>query len=544
MVVSLVFGPLLGPLGMIGAMTGTVARDAPLRRRVVTLLVCGIVMLGCAWVGMATGNRVGLLVPAMTVLTVVIVWFWHAVRAGPPGPINLLFAAAYGGHLASAGYPTGTVLRLTALAWAVASAVSVLVFCLDVHAPEREAVDEAETAVSSYRDRSAEDDEKDLRGEAFVALEDAWDAMHGNRMPVLRRRPESLELRERLTRIHLEFIELLHAEAFPASPLDIGDNFDDVPEQRPSVRYLVRTALDRGSVPWLAAQRAGFAVLLASAAMVASPVGRPYWAILSALIMLHLQASRSDLAIRGVHRVFGTVLGLGVYFGLVQLDLPVWGRLTVVIVAVYGMNCLAARNYALGVVFITVYALMMVPITPDESVTMLMTERLVETVMGVLAALVSVAVVGRRAPVLLVRGQYRRTLHAIEAVLLREATGRLHSPSAVDDRRNLVFELERAGEVLSSQRSDEPGLKRWDDVQQAVNRFGFDVVAASWRHLPQGEAAAAHARQDLSRLIAGLPPISTRDIDQEDLTRRIDELHHAYLTGAAASPASAMQGKT
>jgi uncharacterized membrane protein YccC len=35
------------------------------------------------------------------------------------------------------------------------------------------------------------------------------------------------------------------------------------------------------------------------------------WGVLSVLIMIHMDATRSDMTIRAIHRVLGTVVGLG-----------------------------------------------------------------------------------------------------------------------------------------------------------------------------------------------------------------------------------------
>ena len=151
---------------------------------------------------------------------------------------------------------------------------------------------------------------------------------------------------------------------------------------RPRARYLLRTAAERGSRPRLVAGRAATAVLLASSAAFLSPVGRPYWAILSSLIVLHMGASRADLTIRAAHRVIGTALGTVVYLGIVALDPSTWVRLCLVIAAVYALESLVTRNYAVAVVFVTVFALMLTPAASSAQIVTLMGDRVLETVIG------------------------------------------------------------------------------------------------------------------------------------------------------------------
>lgn len=532
-VASLVFGPTLGALGLIGALGASVGRDLPLRRRLLTVAAVFAVTMGNAALGMAIGGHVLLVPPVMTAVTLVGVWGWQALRIGPPGPFNMLFALVYGQHVVSMGLPARQVLPVLATAWLAAALTSLLLFALDVHAPVREAVEQAEQAVVAYRDRPDDlpgDEVDELRRAAHVGVEEAWAALHDHPLPVLPDGSTLDGLRERTTAVHLALVGMLHLESFPASPPDEERSIEFAPRGRPSTGYLLRAAASRASGPWLGALRAAIAVLLASSLIVTTPLGRPYWAVLSALIVLHMGgATRTELTLRGVHRVVGTVVGVVLYLVVVQVHLAPWPRLVVVAVAIYLMQLWIGRNYALGVVFVTVYALLLLPVASEVDSVAFMRERVLETVIGVLASLASLWFVGRRAPVLLVRGQYRRTLGAIESVLADQAVGKATTSDALDHRRNLVFELGRAAEVLSSQRKERPGLSRWHGAETAVARFGYDVLARSWRRLDGPDASAAVARQALARIVAALPPISAADIDAEGLRAAIEAVHLDYL---------------
>ena len=563
----LILGPTRGSLGLLGAMVANSGREAPLRRRVRTLLAVGATTLVCQSIGILIAPHPALIPPVMTAMTLVVVWTWHALLTGPPGPIDTVFAGAFGTYMGSEGWTVATLVPITALAWALASAASLLLLALDPYAPERESVEEAEQAVAAYCRLPAptDDDGASLvsqraiaRSRAWIGVDDAWHILRTGRTPgtvPLTARGRALE--ERLRAAHLRLVSVLHAQSFPGDHPDITDNFDLVPMGRPKARYLLRTAAERGSRPRLVAGRAATAVLLASSAAFLSPVGRPYWAILSSLIVLHMGASRADLTIRAAHRVIGTALGTVVYLGIVALDPSTWVRLCLVIAAVYALESLVTRNYAVAVVFVTVFALMLTPAASSAQIVTLMGDRVLETVIGASSAVLVTWSMGRRAPVLLVRRQYRLTLSSLVKVLADLADGledttirsgeaaapgrgwwrraRWHPLTSLvrDHRRRLVFELGRAGAVLSSARPDDPAaLEPWYAVQREVSSLGYDVVAATWRDPGANRRAAARAHTELTFLIAALPPISSRNISPDRLAARVAAIRAVFLAGA------------
>ncbi len=535
---ALLLGPATAALGLLGALAANSGRSDPMARRIKTLLVVGLTTLTMVAIGVLLAPYTWLFPPVMALLTLAVVWIWHALLTGPPGPINTLFAAAFGAYMGAHGFGMMDLLPVTTMTWGLGALGSIAVLALDPRGPGREAVDTADEAVAAYRDRS--DDlsvgrANRLRSEAYEAVADAWRILRSGLAPTAVPRSASARaLEERLSGIHLALIELLHTESFPTSNLDIAENFTQVPLGRPSSRYLLSAAWDRGSRPTLVAVRSALAVFLASITMIISPVGHPYWAVLSALIVLHMGASRADLTIRAAHRIIGTFVGVFVYFGIILLNPSEWVRIAIVIVAIYCMECLVTRNYAMAVTFITTFALMMTPISSSTEIRIVIRDRMVETIIGVLAAVLVIWLVGRKAPVLLVRSQYRRTLAAMLVVLGDMAIGAMESLQSHEERRNLTFELERAGVILSQQRPDDPAtLSRWNPVQETVSHFGFDILAACWRDLFGGSPAAALARADLGAFIAGLPPISSQDIDTAQLVDRIDFIHMQFMGDTA-----------
>jgi hypothetical protein len=128
-------------------------------------------------------------------------------------------------------------------------------------------------------------------------------------------------------------------------------------------------------------------VLVAGALATTLGIGHPYWAMVSAAVPL---AAR-DLVpqvVRGVQRVVGTLVGLGVAALLFTID-PTGLVLIVVIVALQATaELLVGRNYALALVAITPLALLMVHLVAPVPSSVLMRDRGVETVLGVAVGLV------------------------------------------------------------------------------------------------------------------------------------------------------------
>jgi hypothetical protein len=157
----------------------------------------------------------------------------------------------------------------------------------------------------------------------------------------------------------------------------------------PAVRRTgtVALAADRpigGAVEGLGryALQSGVGVLLAGAIATSAGIGRPYWAMVSAVVPLVAR----DLAVqvtRGLHRVIGTGVGLLVAWALLSLD--VRGLALVVAVALLqaGAELLVGRNYALALVCVTPLALLMVHLVVPVATRELLADRAVETVIGV-----------------------------------------------------------------------------------------------------------------------------------------------------------------
>ncbi|SDM11418.1 Fusaric acid resistance protein-like [Geodermatophilus siccatus] len=141
------------------------------------------------------------------------------------------------------------------------------------------------------------------------------------------------------------------------------------------------------------AVRCAVAVLLAGGLATATGIGHPYWAMATAVVPLATVTLRRQV-VRGVHRVLGTVVGLGV--AALLLALPLTPIVTILVAAGLQLitELLVARHYGAALVTITPLALLLVDLARPEPIGQLLVDRALETLLGV-AVGVLVALVTR-----------------------------------------------------------------------------------------------------------------------------------------------------
>jgi uncharacterized membrane protein YccC len=123
-------------------------------------------------------------------------------------------------------------------------------------------------------------------------------------------------------------------------------------------------------------------VLLSGAIATSGGIGRPYWAMVSAVVPLVARDLAAQVT-RGLHRVVGT--GLGLLLAGVLLEVDMGGLALVLVVALLqaGAELFVGRNYALALVFVTPLALLMVHLAVPVPTRELLADRGIETLIGV-----------------------------------------------------------------------------------------------------------------------------------------------------------------
>ncbi|TWD79709.1 fusaric acid resistance family protein [Kribbella amoyensis] len=140
------------------------------------------------------------------------------------------------------------------------------------------------------------------------------------------------------------------------------------------------------------------AVLIAGGIATASGISHPYWAMIAAVAPLAAVGFRKQF-VRGVHRAAGTLIGIFLAVPLLALDLPVLAILVAVPALQGTAELLIARNYGAALIVITPLALLLVDMAHAEPISTLVTDRLVETVIGVTVGLtIALLIRPRRSP--------------------------------------------------------------------------------------------------------------------------------------------------
>ncbi|MET9453276.1 FUSC family protein, partial [Streptomyces cinerochromogenes] len=145
------------------------------------------------------------------------------------------------------------------------------------------------------------------------------------------------------------------------------------------------------------AVRTALGCALAGYAALALGVGRPYWALVTAASLY--QANVTLTWSRGVQRVVGNLVGVLLFAALAPLAHLHPAALVLCSLALnFGAEALIGRNYWLGSVCVTPMALLITEFARAQDPAELITDRVVDTLLGALVGFVAaVAVTNRRA---------------------------------------------------------------------------------------------------------------------------------------------------
>ncbi|GAC1597428.1 MAG: FUSC family protein [Pseudarthrobacter sp.] len=117
--------------------------------------------------------------------------------------------------------------------------------------------------------------------------------------------------------------------------------------------------------------------------------GHNYWAMVASVVPLVGHTTRHRIR-RGIQRIIGTVLGLVLLALILLLNLAPWQIVLVIALCQFGAELYIARQYVLAQIVVTPLALISTLLVVPASPTILLRDRIIETVIG---AAVGVAVV-------------------------------------------------------------------------------------------------------------------------------------------------------
>ncbi|MGW7258393.1 FUSC family protein [Streptomyces sp. NPDC054834] len=376
-----------------------------------------------AWVvlGMVAGLAAALLTASLTTDAVVLVTVGallaavqkavcDATRVGPPGNVVLTFISSASLFVPQTLGQVPGHLALAAGAGAWAWLVGMAPGLLRPYGPERRATAQALNAAAAYAaTRGTGDGHARTRAAAAAAVHAAWQSLlsTGTRVDRTRRALERL---------------LVRAEVALAAPADTDPERlrgwaralrgtgrvprTDLPDAADADELLGVDAERAAPHPawWRAlgplapiAARTAIGCSLAGYASLALGIGRPYWAVVTAASMY--QANVTLTWSRGVQRVVGNLVGVLFFAALVPVaHLHPAAPVLCCLALNFGAEALMGRNYWLGSVCVTPMALLITEFARTQDSSALITERVVDTLVGALAGFVAaVAVTNRRA---------------------------------------------------------------------------------------------------------------------------------------------------
>jgi hypothetical protein len=442
----------LGSAAALAALTAVYGHALPYRRRAVVVAAVGVTLTVAGTLGALAGGHpvaLSLLLGAMAAAAAAITVLW---RVGPPGPLGIVLVA--GGSSALGTAPGDLWLHALAAAGgaALAWAGCMLPWLWDPTGPERRALAAADAAVGVVERGELGTQRPGTVARAIRVAEAAVGSGSRRGNGTLRRRMDEVEQR--------------FMRALPATPR----NTAALPEAEPTDHRWWHS-------PWAAtALRIGVGAVAAGLVATALGLQSPYWAV-ATTVGVQLGTDARATRARALHRATGTVLGVLVAGLLIWLDLPVGVEIALVGVLQLGVELLIAHQYVLAVSSITPLVLMLVHIgRPGLSGTELIGERLAETAVGIVLALV----VGLA---LLPRAASRRLPGAVRATADAAVAAADARPGSPADAR-LHDTLVQLNEVATAARAEllpTPSVTAWTQRSRWVADLGWGLLGARAR---------------------------------------------------------------
>ncbi|WP_460773358.1 FUSC family protein [Microbacterium sp. GXF7504] len=141
----------------------------------------------------------------------------------------------------------------------------------------------------------------------------------------------------------------------------------------------------------LAAAGVGIGALAAGLAGLALVGSHWYWAMVAAVAALGGTQLTARL-VRGLQRLGGTLVGVLIAAGVLALQLPPIATIAVAVLCQAGAELFIGRNYGLAMIFVTPLALLMIDLAVPSDPAVLLQDRVLDTLIGVVIGTV-VAVV-------------------------------------------------------------------------------------------------------------------------------------------------------
>lgn len=485
---------LLASLGLFAVLY---APDAPYRRRLIVVSTVALALFVCALLGIAVGGSSPLLLVAVIVLSSAASFACTALLVGPPAAYFLMLGCGVVNYMVyQHDMPASHVLLMTLVGGAVAVVGTMAELATQPHLPEKKAVSAAIAAVDTYAESAPGESARPLQRKASAALHSAWTALDdaaplfprapwaGRRMTTLNALRDDVESAENRFNVRLGDAA---AHYFTGNRLNADASsglFDRMvgsagaSSGRPKARVLLSHALSWPSENLVTASRVAVATIIAGLVTLALNGEHIYWSTAFAAVALHMGGARIIQSYRAVNRLAGTVLGIGLFTLIVWASPSPWSLVVILVSLQLLVELFVAKQYALATLFITPLALLIsvggqIPDDPWP----IMAERLLDTVIGVVAAFIAIWLFGRSMPAKVLRAQTSRTL--------RSAAAFVSAPDDSDSRDSLYTDLRLLDSVAGAVTTEEGGSDAVHNGREIAN-IGYLLIgtrtldAARW----------------------------------------------------------------
>ncbi|MEU2744998.1 FUSC family protein [Streptomyces collinus] len=398
--------PGLVMYAMAGSLCALYAHNRPYATRAGVLAWVVLGMLGGVTVALVAASLTGSAVVLVTVgalLAAAQKALCDATRVGPPGNVVLTFVSSASLFAPQTLGQVPGHLALTAATGAWAWLVCMAPALVRPHGPERRATAAALKAAAVYADTGgAGEGHARARAAGYAAVQAAWQSLLSTSAPSRTRRAlERLVVRAEVALAAPADADAERLRTWAGSLRGTGPVPQAGPAQAAADELLgvdaARPLSARLGPLTPLAVRTALGCALAGYASLALGIGRPYWALVTAASLY--QANLTLTWSRAVQRVVGNVVGVLVFLAVVPL--AHLGPVALVLCCLafsFGAEVLISRNYWLGSVCVTPMALLITEFAGHQQPVALMTERVVDTVVGALVGFAAaLAVTDRRA---------------------------------------------------------------------------------------------------------------------------------------------------
>lgn len=495
-----------GLTATLGAFTALYGSGRPFLHRAGLLAAIAVGLAACVALGVLTAAVASPWpgVFAAALIALVASFLCSALLVGPPGAYLFTLACAAATNMHGHGGDVGRIALLVLAGGAVAWALQMAGALWRPRGPEERAVAAAAAAVADYIEASAHGPADMQRHATAIILHETWLTLAARQPAGLRKDGRLHRLRALSRELHRLFGEAIATAGQPGRDKDaaaaaraIGASARNPPPVgaadalyrplafiRPSEALAL--SLRPGAPPLRIALRVGAAALLAGGLVVAAGLGRGYWAVAAAVLMLYQGLDWTRSLQRGLERTLGTFTGLGLAAALLLLR-PQGPALAALVAALqFVIEIIVMRNYALATVFITPIALVIAEAAaPSTDLGLLLFDRGFDTLVGCVVGLAVLFATSRgRRPGAGLRLSIDATVAAARALPPALAAGAVTDDSVRLARTRLrncaVDMLQRYDEQSGSSEAARAEADRFWPAVIAAQRLAFRLLAAAW----------------------------------------------------------------